>query len=289
MNRYILLLAIVLISSSYQATEPNLIIGSFNIQTLGPTKMSRPEFVETVCRILSKYDIIAIQEIRDSSTNMAVINTLVSKLNEYVLSKGINYNFVISPRLGQGTHKEIYAYVYRTKTNGSLRKIQVVKQMVHDDIEMVYDRPPFIAEFKVLDTSLSIKEFTLMNLHLRPTAVFIESLGLRKVVDRYRAGSVKNIAILGDFNIDCSYISTSDRQSVALTLNDFTWYIRDRYATTISTSNCAYDRILVNTAVFKNAIVTNSNMTYRYDLEFGMNMTEVSKISDHYPVEIKLF
>ena len=154
---------------------------------------------------------------------------------------------------------------------------------------MIYDRPPYIAEFKILDSSLSIKDFTLMNVHLRPTDVFTESIALRKVVDRYQAGVIKNIAILGDFNIDCSYISAADRQSVAITLYDFTWFIRDKYATTISTSSCAYDRILINTPLFKNAVVKNSNMTYRYDLEFGMDMTEVKKFIKFLHLLIKYF
>ena len=114
MNYLILILvAVSIITTTCQLAEPNLVLGSFNIQTLGPTKMARPEFVQTVCRILSKYDIIGIQEIRDSTTDLVIINTLVVKLNEYVLSKGINYNYVISPRLGQGTHKELYAYIFR--------------------------------------------------------------------------------------------------------------------------------------------------------------------------------
>ena len=70
--------------SKYFFNSKNLIIGSFNIQSLGPTKMGRPEFVETVCNILSKYDIVLIQEIKDSSTGMNVINELVRNLNNIV-------------------------------------------------------------------------------------------------------------------------------------------------------------------------------------------------------------
>lgn len=93
--------------------EPNLKIGSFNVQTLGPTKMSRPEFVKTVTKVFAKYDILLIQEIRDSSLGLTVINTLVREVNALVKDRGIIYSFVISPRLGQGTYKEQYAYLYR--------------------------------------------------------------------------------------------------------------------------------------------------------------------------------
>ena len=61
-----------------------LLIGSFNIQSLGPTKMSRPQFVSEVVRILEKYDIVLIQEIKDSSVNNSVIHKLLNELNTAV-------------------------------------------------------------------------------------------------------------------------------------------------------------------------------------------------------------
>jgi len=61
----------------------NLIIGSFNIQSLGPTKMGRPEFVGTVVKILAKYDIVLIQEIKDATTTN-VMNQLKNELNLFV-------------------------------------------------------------------------------------------------------------------------------------------------------------------------------------------------------------
>ncbi len=64
--------------------DETLLIGSFNIQSLGPTKMSRPLFVSTVVKILSRYDIVLIQEIKDSTTNNTVFKTLIDELNNYV-------------------------------------------------------------------------------------------------------------------------------------------------------------------------------------------------------------
>ena len=61
-----------------------ILIGSFNIQSLGPTKMSRPHFVSTTIKILEKYDIILIQEIKDSSVNNSVTYQLLNELNSLV-------------------------------------------------------------------------------------------------------------------------------------------------------------------------------------------------------------
>jgi hypothetical protein len=96
MRRYLNLFCLLFIAFFHKSTEnalPNqLRIGSFNIQSLGPTKMGRPEFVNTVVRILSKYDLILIQEIKDSSTGMTVTNQLLNALNIHVLYEVFLFN-----------------------------------------------------------------------------------------------------------------------------------------------------------------------------------------------------
>jgi len=72
---------IPLLDESSKAAK--LTIGSFNIQSLGPTKMGRPEFVSSVVKILAKYDIVLIQEIKDATTTN-VMNQLKNELNLFV-------------------------------------------------------------------------------------------------------------------------------------------------------------------------------------------------------------
>lgn len=158
--------------------------------------------------------------------------------------------------------------------DGLPRRIVPVSQMVYENTEKIFDRPPFIVEFKIFNTSLKVDQLSLMNIHLRPSYVLEESLALRQVVDWYfnlNSNIKKQIVILGDFNFDCSYISASNRDKVRSVLSDFTWFIRDNYATTISTRKCAYDRILTNSAHIINAIIPDTNMTFRYDQEFGLS------------------
>jgi len=81
----IFLMAVMQSTSGFLFNQrETLFVGSFNIQSLGPTKMARPEFVSTVVRILSRYDIVLIQEIKDSSTNNTVFQVLIDELNKYV-------------------------------------------------------------------------------------------------------------------------------------------------------------------------------------------------------------
>lgn len=100
------------ISGYFATDEPSLKIGSFNIQTLGPTKIANKTIVTTICQILSRYDIVAIQEIRDSNMDF-VMTILIDQLNDFVQSKGIKYSYTLSHRLGFTSYKEIYAFVYR--------------------------------------------------------------------------------------------------------------------------------------------------------------------------------
>ena len=284
----------------------NLQIGSFNIQSFGQAKIARPEFIEVACRILSKYDIILVQEIKDTATGAShTAARMLEHLNAFMSAQGVVYSFKLSPRLGLGTYKEQYAVFYRSTTRlyRRVRTIDVEHQYVYDDVESVYDRPPHIVNIQVADPELSVNRFSLVNVHIRPTKVVNESLELRDVVDEHRRRMTtkesnddkgrhedyaNNIAIMGDFNFDCDYVSRRNKRRVVSSLSDFTWYIIDGTPTTISKRQCSYDRILIAGERFKKAIVQFSNQTFFYNLQFGMSDEETKRISDHYPVEFQL-
>jgi hypothetical protein len=78
-------------------------IGAFNVQVFGTTKASKPEVMAVLADIIRTYDIIAIQEIRDSS------QTALPNLVDLINSDGSQYQYVVSERLGRTTSKEQYA------------------------------------------------------------------------------------------------------------------------------------------------------------------------------------
>ena len=55
----------------------------------------------------------------------------------------------------------------------------------------------------------------------------------------------QDVLMMGDFNADCSYVGSNDWSSIGLwTDNRFNWLI-DNYAdTTVSSTDCAYDRFV---------------------------------------------
>ena len=82
-------------------------IGAFNIQVFGSKKVQNEDSLEVMGRIIRRYDIVLIQEIRDSS------GTSINKLMEVVNSAGYSYTSILSDRLGRTRSKEQYAFLFR--------------------------------------------------------------------------------------------------------------------------------------------------------------------------------
>jgi hypothetical protein len=152
-------------------------------------------------------------------------------------------------------------------------------EYLYDDKDDKFDRPPHVVTFKIENTDLSIDEFSLCNIHLKTTDVLNESLALRDVADKHfaRQGQNGNLAILGDMNFDEPYIFNKNRNSVRDVLSEFQWFINDDVSTTTSAKLSALDRILIAGPQFINAVIPETNNTWRYDLEFGItSMSEVN-------------
>ncbi len=161
-------------------------------------------------------------------------------------------------------------------------KLNLTQFYVYNDISKVYSRKPFIAHFKLEDSSNDSQndlqndpqnkiDFWMVNLHLRPKpklALSNELAELRKVVDEIKYKNIDpNIVIMGDMNFDCAYANETQRTKIKSVLSDFTFYIDDGVATTISNKlSCAYDRILINNGSgLSKMVVPSSHGPYYYN------------------------
>jgi len=88
--------------------EP-LLIGAFNIQVFGQSKMDKPDVVDILVQIVQRYDILMIQEIRDKA--QTALPELVADVNKV---STVQYDFVVSPRTGRTSSKEQYGYIFRS-------------------------------------------------------------------------------------------------------------------------------------------------------------------------------
>nr|XP_013795412.1 PREDICTED: deoxyribonuclease-1 [Apteryx mantelli mantelli] len=254
-------------------------IGAFNIRTFGDSKMSNKTIADVIVAIVSEYDIVLVQEVRD--TDLSAVKKLMDQLNSVSPHP---YSFLVSKPLGQSTYKEQYLFVYR------LDMVSVLESYYYDNSGAgIFSREPFIVKFSSPHTP-EVEEFVLVPLHADPDNAVAEIDALYDVyTDVISKWATNNIMFLGDFNADCSYVRPDDWSSIRLrTSNVFKWLLPDSADTTVGKSDCAYDRIVVCGAKLKRSVVPNSATVYNFQRAFQLEQEEALAVSDHFPVEVEL-
>lgn len=244
-------------------------IANFNIQVFGVSKAGKPAVMETLSHIIARFDVVAIQEIRDKS------GTAIKALEKRVDDLGGDYALIIGPRLGRTSSKEQYAYIYRSDT------LEFVSSYTYDDeSEDVFHREPFIAQFKARGGDFT---FVLMTIHTDPDDATSEINALPAVMADARAHfpDESHFLILGDLNADCSYYDEKDDSS-ELRSAAYRWLITNAMDTNLARSECTYDRIIMTAETAPYA--TGHANVFRFDLEFGLSAKQSKAVSDHYPV-----
>lgn len=281
----VLLFLVCQLHVTYSEQEHDgLTIGAFNIQIFGASKMKKAHVVDTLIDIISRYDIILVQEIRDSSGT--AIETLLRKLN--ARNTQGPFSMKISPRLGRSRSKEQYAFLYRESAG-----LNVSSDYVYDDVNAetntdTFEREPYIVLVESSRTVL--KRFALAGLHVSPSEAVSELQALDDVFDDIREElDTQEIMLMGDLNADCSYVPNYRWKSIPIKNNaSYTWWIADDIDTTVGNTTCAYDRFISTGQGFKTAIVNTSAAVFNYDAEFRLNQTFSLEVSDHYPIEFQL-
>ena len=242
-------------------------IASFNIRVFGQSKINKPEVMEVVSKVIKRYDVVAIQEVRSKKQN--VIPTLLS----YVNDADTDYDYIISQRLGRTKSKEQYAFVYNTKTVDLISESSYVVA----DPDDVFEREPFVAFFRSGNF-----DFKLANNHIKPEDVSAELSQLAVVInDIYNSSSEKDIIVLGDMNADGSYFN-EDNLVVIFPL--WIQLIGNDEDTTVAVSDNTYDRMMTRDTT-ANVEYTGKSGVFRWDAEYGItDFSFIKKVSDHYPV-----
>ncbi|XP_076739670.1 deoxyribonuclease-1-like [Maylandia zebra] len=231
----------------------SLLLGAFNIKSFGDTKASNTTLMNIITKIVQRYDVILIQEVRDGDLS-AVLDG------------------------GDFLHREAL--------------VSVAKSYTYDDGpeetgQDAFSREPFVVMFSSKHTA--VRDFTLIPQHTSPESAVRELNALYDVVADVRARwNNDDIVLLGDFNAGCSYVSGSDWQQIRIfTDKTFHWLITDAADTTVSQTVCPYDRIVV-TADMMRGVVKDSAKVYNYMTDLNLKQDLALAVSDHFPVEVKL-
>jgi len=243
-------------------------IAAFNIQVFGRAKRQKEDVMAVLTKIVREFDIVLVQEIRDSSEQTAPY--FLQRINEM---EGPKYNYIRSERLGRTTSKEAYAYFYNSET---IALIQGSDYIYND----VFEREPYIASFKSGNF-----DFTLVGVHTKPDDAYYEISNLTLVVSSIQEvrPNEKDIIVMGDLNADGKYFDEDDILS-PFRASEFNWLITNNMDTMTKT-DYTYDRIVLLNTTLNHEYVAGTARVFYFDQEYGIdNATFVGEISDHYPV-----
>lgn len=227
-----------------------LTIANWNIQTFGPSKASNPDLLRFYAEVLSQYDIVYVQEIRDAS-GMAF-----QYLCAYMPR---DYECEISSRAGRTQMKEQYGLMYKNDI-----KLVNTKDF-NPDFADRWERPPIMHEFQVGEYS-----FTVFNIHAKPDDVKQELIYLELEANNVEG----NVMVIGDLNADCGYYSQRFEPEFGAGWN---WVITNSMRTNMGRTPCAYDRAILNDDMFFEFV----DAGVRYE---GIT----NEHSDHYPIWVEI-
>ncbi|XP_072299673.1 deoxyribonuclease-1 [Eucyclogobius newberryi] len=258
-----------------------LLLGAFNIKTFGDKKASNTTLMDIISKIVHRYDIILIQEVRD--TNLSATQKLMAHVNNG--ASEFKYKNIVSEPLGRSTYTERYLFLYREES------VSVVSSYLFDDGcepcgNDTFNREPFNVMFS---TSTDLQKFVLIPQHTSPDFALQEVDALYDVVtDVRKHWNTNKIILLGDFNSDCNYVTSSEWNQIRLfTDKSFHWLISNDDDTTVTHTNCAYDRIVVTDDVIEGVVPGTAKV---FDFQTALNLTPemALAVSDHFPVEVSL-
>ncbi len=242
-------------------------ICSFNIQVFGESKIAKHQVVDVLTKVVRKFDIVAIQEVRAKSDS--VIPQFLSAIN----ADGSRYQFVIGPRLGRTVSKEQYTFIYDST------RIEVDPSSVGTSPNPGdrLHRPPLHARFRVrANPPESGFSFWLVDTHTDPDEVSAEVNALADVFMEMKAlrPDEDDVILLGDFNAGPPLFGKIKQ------IPGVGWAVSG--VTTNTRRSKTYDNLIFDTR-------TTTEYTGRWgvlDLQntFALSIDKALEVSDHNPV-----
>ncbi|XP_029358012.1 deoxyribonuclease gamma-like isoform X3 [Echeneis naucrates] len=257
-------------------------IAAFNAKKLGLTKVRDQMISSHLTKIIRRYSIIFILEVVDRTGK--AMEELHRKVNQ--TGRGRPYEMVSSIPLGRGTYREQFVCFYRSKEVTLTAWHQYEDNQPGD--EDAFAREPCILCFSCPSTA--VKDLVLVPVHTKPSDVLKELDELHDVVQAVRTSwKMDNIVILGDFNAGGRYLSKKKMKQIRIRSESYHWLIADSTDTTSSNNNTnCYDRIVLYGQRMLSAIVPRSAKPFNFQKQFKLTDEEALRISDHYPVEVRL-
>jgi endonuclease/exonuclease/phosphatase family metal-dependent hydrolase len=248
-------------------------IASFDVESFGLAKLSKPSTMKSLCDVLRRFDVTALQEVRSPRDD--IMPRLIEQLNAAgaIGSAGRHFDYVIGPRRGHGSAKEQLAFVFDTAT------IEVDRTGVYtvDDPGHRLSHEPLVAAFRAHNAPAGDAfTFTLVDVHVELGSPASEQEAL---ADAFRA--VRDDGRGEDDIIMLGNLSTDDRHLGMLgQLPNIACALTGVATNTRGTK--MYDNVLFN----RQATVEFTGRAGVLDVQHELNlpMSQALDLSDHLPI-----
>lgn len=263
-------------------------LATFNIQVFGEHKLADARTADVLARIIRKFDVVAIQEIRAKDPNF------LARFMQMVNAGGFHYDCVVGPRLGRTDSKEQYAYIF------DLTRVEIDRTSIYTvaDPDDLLHREPLVAGFRARAAPpQEAFTFVLVDIHTDPDEAQDE---LNALDDVFRA--VRNdgrgeddVILLGDLNagpsLSTPFNLTTARRAPAAGYDDshlgqlgalpYIQYVVSGVPTNTRGTE-TYDNILFD----RRATTEYTGTAGVLDVmrEFNLTMDQALLVSDHLPV-----
>lgn len=246
--------------------RPTVFLSSYNIQVFGQSKLEDSLAMDVLTHVATRFDVMAIQEIR--SKKQDVMPRFVENINR----QGLNYDFLISERLGRTVSKEQYAFLY-----DATRIEPIDEPFVVPDVEDWVHREPFVCRFRVrglpADQAFT---FVLINIHTDPDLTDDELAAMASIYQYVKEEypTEDDFIVLGDLNEDENHLGPLGR------IPGIMHVIGGQPTNTAMTKT--YDNILFerhSTGEF-----TGLSGVFPLIEEYQLRPNEATRVSDHLPI-----
>uniref|UniRef100_A0A3P9BJZ8 Deoxyribonuclease n=1 Tax=Maylandia zebra TaxID=106582 RepID=A0A3P9BJZ8_9CICH len=231
-------------------------IAAFNVKNLGVRKLNKDIVRNNLIKIVSRYSVVVLLEVRDP--NDRAMSKFLTELNRHRK---------IGAPVGRHSYREQFVFFYRQDEMSVIDRYQY-----EEENKDVLAREPFIVQFRRL-----VKKLVLIPVHTKPKDAEHELRALHNVVqDARRRWGTNSIMILGDFNADGRYLSSTKRTNIRMSSRPYFWLIdEDADTTTSDLNDHTYDRIVVFGKRMNDAVVPGSAKPFDFKRAYRLNYDTV--------------
>ncbi len=258
---------VLAVGAAPRGGRDTLRIAAYNLQSLGAAKLSSPRVTEVLSNLISRFDIMAIEDIRSRGDD--VLPRLTAAAN----AAGRHYDFVVGPRVGRNGQSEQFAYLFDRDT------VEVDRAGVYTlaDPDRVLNRDPLVAWFRAKGPNpKQAFTFTLVAVHCDTNTSVQENDSLANVFRAVRDDGRRedDVIMLGDFNADSKHLGLLGRLPHL------------EAAVSGMPSTTRRDRLVDNLLFNASATVEFTGRAGVVDMvrEYNLSTEQALEISDHFPV-----